>query len=101
MKFFQVLATLSVIGYVNQASATKCFGLAMSGGDQNSAFQVGALQALIKNLPGDQVQYTTVTGSAGAAVNAMLLSTQPLGQEQAAVDKMKQFWIDGGNTPLY
>ena len=55
MKFSQVLATLSVIGYVQQASATKCFGLAMSGGDQNSAFQVGALQALVKNLPADQV----------------------------------------------
>ena len=55
MKFSQVLTTLTVIGYVQQTSATKCFGLAMSGGDQNSAFQVGALQALVKNLPADQV----------------------------------------------
>jgi hypothetical protein len=31
----------------------------------------------------------------------MLLATIDKGQEQSGVDKMKQFWIDGGNTPLY
>jgi predicted acylesterase/phospholipase RssA len=53
MKFFNLLATLSVIGFVQVSSASKCLGLAMSGGDQNAAFQAGALQALLKNLPAD------------------------------------------------
>ena len=52
MKFFNLLATLAVIGFV-QVTANKCLGLAMSGGDQNAAFQAGALQAIIKNLPSD------------------------------------------------
>lgn len=53
----------------------------MSGGDQSAAFQAGALESLVKTLPADQVKYTTVTGQAGGAVNAILLSASPLGQE--------------------
>ena len=33
MKFFSLLATFSVIGFVQHVSANKCYGLAMSGGD--------------------------------------------------------------------
>jgi hypothetical protein len=58
MKAFGYLATLtlSIVGLVQHTQAAgTCFGLAMNGGDQNAAFQAGAIQALIKNLPADQV----------------------------------------------
>jgi len=52
-------------------------------------------------LPADQVAYESVSGVAGGAINAALLSSFPVGQEAQAVARMQKFWIDAADTPLY
>lgn len=61
MKSLAIL--LSIAGLVQYATAgTKCYGLALGSGDESAAFQAGAIQALLENMPADQVGYHTVTG---------------------------------------
>ncbi len=47
------------------------------------------------------MQYNYVTGVSGGAINALLLASQGLGSERTAVNNMRKFWIDAGNTTLY
>lgn len=66
-----------------------------------SAYQAGVLAGFINNLPANQVAYQSVSGVAGGAVNAALLSSYPVGSEVDALAKIEQFWTDAATTPLY
>jgi predicted acylesterase/phospholipase RssA len=97
-----IAAALSIVGLVSQVQAgTKCYGLAFGSGDQSASYEVGVLDSLLKKMPSDQTQYNYVTGVSGGAVNALLLASQGLGAERTAVNNMRKFWIDAGNTTLY
>jgi predicted acylesterase/phospholipase RssA len=96
------IAALSIIGMVSQVEAgNKCYGLAFGSGDQSASYEVGVLDSLLKKVPADQTQYNYVTGVSGGAINALLLASQGLGSERAAVNNMRKFWIDAGKTTLY
>lgn len=47
------------------------------------------------------MQYTSVSGVAGGAVNAVLLASQDKGNEEAAAEAMQKFWLDAGSNKLY
>lgn len=42
-----------------------------------------------------------MSGVSGGALNAVLLSNFTAGQEDAAADRMEQFWLDGTHSKLY
>lgn len=84
-----------------QAASSKCYAIAFSSGQENAAFQAGALKGIISKLPAEEVQYTSVTGISGGAVNAAILSSFAKGEESAAVDRMINFWKDAADSKLY
>ena len=47
------------------------------------------------------MQYSSISGIAGGAINAVYLASHAKGDEQAAANQMKKFWTDAGNTKLY
>ena len=84
-----------------QDNAGKCYVLALSSGQESSAFQAGALQGLLSKLPAAQVAYDAVSGNTGGAYNAVILASYAKGDEASAATRMAQFWIDAGNSKLY
>ena len=90
MRSFAVTALVAALAQT--AAADKCYALALSSGDQNSAYQAGVLSGLAANLSADEVNYQAVSGVSGGAINASILASFAAGQESAAADKMKSFW---------
>jgi len=45
--------------------------------------------------------YQAISGVSGGAINAAILANYPVGQEDAAADRMKTFWDNSANTKLY
>jgi predicted acylesterase/phospholipase RssA len=82
-------------------SAEKCYAIAFGSGGESSAFQAGALIGLLQKVPAEQMRYGAVSGISGGAVNAVFLANEEKGNEQAAADKMKQFWLDAGEAKLF
>jgi len=83
------------------SASDKCYALAFSSGQENAAYQAGALKGLLSKLPADQLRYNAVSGISGGAVNAAILGVHEKGDESTAASKMEQFWKDAGNTKLY
>lgn len=98
-----ILALLA--GSLSMVSAAdgKCRALALSSGDESAAYQAGVLKGIVNSskLTSDDWAYDTVSGISGGALNAVLLSSFPKGQEQAAATRMEQFWVNAANAKLY
>ena len=86
---------------LSEAKNDKCYVLALSSGDENAVYQVGALAGLLQHYGSSEVAYDAISGIGGGAINAVMLSNFEKGQEQAAFDRMLQFWKDASNTKLY
>lgn len=84
-----------------QASAAKCYALALSSGDQNSIYQAGVLKGLAQNMDASEIAYQAISGVSGGSVNSAIMANYPVGQEEAAADRMKTFWDNSANTKLY
>jgi len=100
MKYSILLATAAS---VKAAQDGKCRVLALSSGDEDAAYQAGALKGIVTSdkLQAEQYQYNAITGVSGGALNAVLLANHTIGDEAAAADRMQQFWIDASNNELY
>jgi len=99
-----LLGTLSLTqaGMEKVGTGEKCYALAMSSGDQDAAYQAGAMKGITTaGLAASDIAYDAVSGVSGGALNAVLLASFDKGQEDAAADRMEKFWIDGANTELY
>lgn len=72
------LAILLSLGIL-EVDASKCYALAFSSGNQQVAFQAGALKALASTVPAAERSYTHVSGVGGGAVNAAILASFPPG----------------------
>ena len=81
----------------------KCYALAFSSGDEDAAYQAGVIKGITTNpkLTPDEWAYDSVSGISAGALNAVLLSSYPKGQEHAAVERMEQFWKDATKNKLY
>lgn len=91
----------ALAAFVSQAYAEKCYAVAFSAGAQESAYQVGALKALVENYSAGETAYSAVTGVSGGAVNAAILASFPAGQETAAVSRMQTFWENSSAQRLW
>ena len=85
-----------------QAAEGKCHALALSSGDEGSAYQAGALMGITQSgLSAEDYAYDSVSGVSGGALNAVFLASTEKGQEAAAATKMETFWKAATNTKLY
>jgi len=92
---------MGALALLPSTQAAKCYGLVLGSGDETAAYQAGVISSLLAKLPPAEAQWSKVSGVAGSAVNAVLMGSRPLGQEQQAAADMKQFWLDASKTPLY
>ena len=70
----------------------KCRILSLRGGGVHGAFEVGVLQALVDNMPPEEIEYDIVAGVSIGAYNASLFSIFPQGKEKDAVKLMTENW---------
>jgi len=70
----------------------KCYALALQGGGDKGAYQVGALAEIVDNSDPAEVQYDIVSGVSIGSINGALLAGYPKGQEQEATDYMEETW---------
>ena len=97
----KIIATVLLALTIRQAAAETCYALAFSSGDESSAYQAGVLKGLIAANGAESHAYSSISGMAGGAVNAAILGSFPIGQEDAASDRMIKFWQNASNTKLY
>jgi len=78
----------------------KCRALAFSSGDEDAVYQAGVLKGITQSSKMSPIDYAydSVSGISGGAINTVLLSEFTKGSEQAAADRMEQFWIEASNT---
>merc|ERR1719345_148167 len=93
-----ILAMLACAIGAQAADAGRCHAVAFSSG-----YQDGALKGITTSskLSAADYAYDTVSGVSGGALNAVLLSSFAKGSEDAAAERMEQFWRDGANAALY
>ena len=93
MKKFKSLILVSVMAFTVKAetkASGKCYALAMSSGDETSAYQAGALSGIFSSkLTPDQYAYDTVSGISGGAINSVILGNYTKGDEKAAGARME------------
>ena len=76
-----VLASLATFANAEKAPTGKCRALALSSGDENAAYQAGALKGIVgsKNFSPEDFAYDTVSGISGGALNAVILGNYTKG----------------------
>lgn len=81
--------------------ADTCYALAFGAGTETSAYQAGVLKGLVALNGAAAHAYSAVSGMSGGGVNTAILGSFPVGEENAAADRMIKFWQDASNTRLY
>ena len=85
----RILAITAALLITSQvASAEKkevCRALAMSGGANKGAYEVGVIKGLVNLLPPEDVQWDVVTGVSAGAINTAGMSIFPIGKEKEMV----------------
>ena len=71
-----------------------CRALALEGGGDKGAYEIGALRGILESLDPSEVEYDVITGISVGAINAFGLSLFPTGKEWEASDFMLNFWQD-------
>lgn len=101
MKYICSILILLVLISVSYARDGKCYGLALEGGGDKGAYQVGALAQIVENTDPSEVQYDVVSGVSIGSINGALLAGYPKGQERNATDYMIKTWGELTKTDIY
>mmetsp|Transcript_9261 Transcript_9261/g.15574 ORF Transcript_9261/g.15574 Transcript_9261/m.15574 type:complete len:271 (+) Transcript_9261:140-952(+) len=80
--------------FKNEVPKDKCRSLSLRGGGTKGAYEVGVIQSLFDHLPLEEFQYDVITGVSIGAVNAATLAMFDKGEEQEAIDTLKEYWFD-------
>ena len=88
----KTLVFIALLAAAVSAQGTKCRALCLAGGHDNGAYQAGAIVGLIQNRNTYEVEWDVVTGNGVGAINAMMLSQYPKGQESEAATSLLEFW---------
>ena len=72
----------------------KCRMLALRSGGTKSAFEIGALMAMLEKMKSIEVAYDVLVGVSMGGMNAGIFSTFPRGHELPAVEYLKEMWLD-------
>lgn len=100
----QALALMaSSLSLATAADNGRCYVMAFSSGDEDAAYQAGALAGITSSdkLQASDYSYDAVSGISGGAINAVILASHEKGQEAQAAAKMEQFWTDAAHNKLY
>ena len=73
------LLAVASIALIEKVRADKCYALAFSSGEEDSAYQAGVLKGLIETFGPEEYAYTAVSGMSGGAVNAAILASYGVG----------------------
>jgi predicted acylesterase/phospholipase RssA len=103
MKFITLALLTGALSFAKADTNGKCLALAFSSGDESAAYQAGVLSGITNStqLQPSDYAYDTVSGIQGGALNAVLLSSFPKGQEKEAAARMQTFWDDATKAQLY
>jgi len=83
------------------ARGDKCRALALAGGDDNGAFQAGAVMGLIESLPHGEAQWDVVTGNGAGAINALIVSQYAKNEESQVHSALNDFWTNFNKKMFY
>ena len=100
-----LIVILSIIGGTfcrKPFTSGKCYVLALEGGGDKGAYQVGALKGLVDNVPDREVEWDVITGISVGAINAGGLAIFEIGQESEAADFLVNTWKEiKGNSDVF
>ena len=71
---------------VNAQKKDVCRAIALSGGANKGAYEVGVMKGMVDLLPAEEVKWDVVTGVSAGAINAGGMSMFPTGMEKEMVD---------------
>lgn len=77
----------------------KCYVLALEGGGDHGAYQAGAIQGLVDQLPGEEVIWDVITGISVGSLNGAGMAIHEKGKEKDAAKFLLDTWraITGGS----
>ena len=78
-----------------------CRALALSGGANNGAWEVGVLHSWINEGRTEDFAYDVVTGVSVGSINGFFISVWPKGQEVEMVEAASQMWNDLTTADVY
>lgn len=78
----------------NSVSGEVCRALSLSGGGSRGCYEVGALWALVNNLPADEVSWDVISGISTGSLNTAGMSMFPKGKEVDAMELLKNVWLN-------
>ena len=85
-----LLITLGLLlGATTVESKKVCRALALSGGANKGAYEMGVLKGLTQLLPAEEYAWDVVTGVSAGAINAGGMSIFPVGMEKEMVEFMQ------------
>jgi predicted patatin/cPLA2 family phospholipase len=100
MKFLSILILLA-LSSMAAAIEGNCYALALEGGGDKGAYQVGALAEIVENSDPSEVQYDVVSGVSIGSINGALLAGFPKGEERNATDLMIETWKELTQNDIY
>ena len=71
-----------------------CRALALGGGGDRGAYELGALQALVENQSPEKTQYNVLTGISVGALNAGAFAQFKIGKEKEAIKFLTKVWLE-------
>jgi predicted acylesterase/phospholipase RssA len=71
-----------------------CRALALGGGADRGAYEIGALQALIENQNPEKTQYNVLSGISAGALNAGAFAQFKIGKEKEAIAFLTKLWLE-------
>lgn len=95
-----VVVLLALVSFVKAKEGT-CYALALQGGGDKGAYQVGALSQIIEGSDPEEVQYDVVSGVSIGSINGALLAGYPKGQEKEAAEYMVKTWEELTQKDIY
>jgi predicted acylesterase/phospholipase RssA len=86
----------------SEKSNQKCYVLALEGGGDKGAYQVGVLKGLVDYIPENMTRWNVVTGISVGSINAAGISIFDIGKEQEAIDYLVNLWRNiKGKSDIY
>lgn len=109
MKYISITGTLicllilsaSSLDIKKEKKQTECLALALQGGGDMGAFQIGAFKGFVDRLRPEQVRYDVITGVSVGSINAGAIALHKIGNETGAAEYLNQMWRSFGPQNIY